>query len=66
MTHDEKLEQLKTELARQDAALAEARQQLESLGDVQLDVPQEWLRDLEQACTPAGIIPTALVVGIRG
>jgi hypothetical protein len=66
MTHDEKLEQLHMELARQDAALDQARDQLEALGDLQFEVPQEWLRELEEACAPAGIIPTALVIGIRG
>lgn len=66
MTHDEKLEQLRMELARQDAALDQAREQLEALGDLPFEVPQEWLRELEEACTPAGIIPTALVIGIRG
>ncbi len=66
MTHDEKLDQLRKDLARQDAALAQAREQLESLGDIHFDVPKEWLRELEEACAPAGIIPTALVVGIRG
>lgn len=66
MTHDEKLEQLRMELARQDAALDQARQQLEALGDLQFEVPHDFFRDLEQACTPVGVIPTALVIGIRG
>jgi hypothetical protein len=66
MTQDEKLEQLRTELARQDAALDEAREQMEALGPRRLDVPADFFCELEQACTPTGMIPTALVIGIRG
>jgi hypothetical protein len=66
MTQDEKLEQLRMELARQDAALDEAREQMEALGDLRFDVPADFFRELEQACAPTGMIPTAIVIGIRG
>lgn len=66
MTHDEKLEELRMELARQDAALADARQQIEALGDLPIEMPHGWEREIEEACAPMGTIPTALVIGIRG
>lgn len=66
MTQDEKLEKLRMELARQDAALDQARQQLEALGDLQFEVPQEWLKDIEDACAPPPMVAVAIVVGIRG
>lgn len=66
MTHDEKLEKLRMELARQDAALEEARQQLESLGDIPFEVPNDWLKEIEDACAPPPMVPVAIVVGIRG
>lgn len=66
MTHDEKLEQLHMELARQDAALEDARQQMEALGDLPLDVPGEWLKEIEEACSPPPMVPGAIIVGIRG
>jgi hypothetical protein len=66
MTHDEKLEELRMELARQDAALAEGRQQIEAIGDLPIEMPHGWERDIEEACMPKGMIPTALVIGIRG
>lgn len=66
MTHDEKLEQLRMELARQDEALDDARQQIEALGDLSFELPESWLRDFDDACAPQGMIPTAIVIGIRG
>lgn len=66
MTQDEKLEQLRMELARQDAALAEAREQMDALGPLPFDVPLEWLTEIEEACAPPPMIPVAIVVGIRG
>ena len=46
------LEDLQTELARQNAALEEAKTALAQLGDVQLHVPEELLTQLDDACTP--------------
>lgn len=66
MNQDEKLEQLRMELARQDEALDQARQQMEALPDLRVVVPESWLRELEDACSPQGMIPTAFVIGIRG
>ena len=66
MTHDEKLEQLRMELARQDEALDQARQQIEALADLPIEVPESWLREFDDACAPQGMVPTALVIGIRG
>jgi hypothetical protein len=66
MTNDEKLEALRMELARQDAALDNARQQMEAFADLRIEVPESWLRELEDACAPQGMVPTALVIGIRG
>ena len=66
MTHDERLAALRMELARQDAALEEARQQAEALAGAPIEVPEEWLREVDDACTPKGMIPRALVMGIRG
>jgi hypothetical protein len=66
MTHDEKLEQLRMELARQDEALDQVRPQIEALADLPIEVPESWLRELDDACTPQGMIPTAIVIGIRG
>ncbi|MEA2748121.1 MAG: hypothetical protein QOI41_2264 [Myxococcales bacterium] len=66
MTHDEKLEQLRMELARQDAALDEARQQMAALAELPFEVPTEWLNEIEEACAPPPILRGAIVVGIRG
>ena len=66
MTHDEKLEQLRIELARQDGALDHARQQMEALASFNIEVPEAWLREFEDACEPQGMIPSAIVIGIRG
>ena len=66
MTHDEKLERLRMELARQDEALDQARQQMEGLAGLNIEVPEAWLRELEDACEPQGMIPSAIVIGIRG
>jgi len=66
MTHDEKLEQLRMELARQDEALDQARQQNEALADLPIELAESWLREFDDACAPQGMIPTALVIGIRG
>lgn len=65
MTHDEKLTALQQELARQDAALDHAREEIESLGDHPIDVPQEWLQAIEDACAPQVIVPAAPIYGIR-
>lgn len=66
MTHDEKLEQLRMELARQDTVLEEARQQMEAIGDLPFEVPAEWLKEIEEACAPPPMVPGAIIVGIRG
>jgi hypothetical protein len=66
MTHDEKLEQLRMELVRQDEALDQARQQMEALAGLSVEVPEAWLRELEDACEPQGMVPAAIVIGIRG
>jgi hypothetical protein len=66
MTHDEKLEALRMELARQDQALDDAREQLEAFTDIPVEVIGPLCRDLEDACAPQGMVPTTLVIGIRG
>ncbi len=51
MTHDEKLEALRAELAKQDEALAAVKAALESAGDVELPVPASFLEELEAITT---------------
>jgi hypothetical protein len=63
--NDEKLTALREELARQDAALHHARQEIETFGDHSIDVPEEWLRAIEDACTPQVVIAAPIVFGIR-
>ena len=64
MTHDEKLTELRMELARQDASLDQARQQIEALTDHPIEVPEAWLREVEDACVPR-VTSVAIVIGIR-
>ena len=64
MTNDEKLTELRMELARQDQAFDNARQQIEVLADLPVEVPEEWLREIEDACV-SRVASTAIVVGIR-
>ncbi|CAN5677645.1 hypothetical protein BH09MYX1_BH09MYX1_61120 [soil metagenome] len=45
------LDDIQAELARQDQALATAMNDLNQLGDVQIQMPAETLRDLDDACT---------------
>ena len=66
MKHEEKLAELQAELARQDEALATAMRAVEELGDVDIRIAAEALREIEDACTPrASVISQPLYVGIR-
>lgn len=65
MTHDETLAALHADIARQDSELELARQQLEGIGDQRVEVPEDFLRALEDACAPAATTPAAIVIGIR-
>ena len=44
------LEDLKAELAQQNEALATAMNELTNLGDVQIQLPAETLRGVDDAC----------------
>jgi division protein CdvB (Snf7/Vps24/ESCRT-III family) len=50
MTHEEKLEALQAEFARQTEALAAASKQLAAMGDVELGIPREVLEQMDEAC----------------
>lgn len=52
------LEDLKAELARQDTALEDAKTAVAQLGDVQLQIPEELLAQLDDACTPQTSVTT--------
>lgn len=55
MTHDEKLEQLRMELARQDRELAECFHELRKLDpELEIAVATEWMSELELDCTVVG------------
>jgi len=66
-TIDERLEEIKKELARQDAAFAAAAKQLEGLDNVQVHIPPEMLQEIEDACTVRTTSTTPPVFfGLRG
>jgi hypothetical protein len=67
MTIDERLEELREELRRQDQELAAAMTALSEIpGDATLVVADEALRELEVACAPPERrTTTPMVVGIR-
>jgi hypothetical protein len=67
MTIDEKLEELRKELARQDAELEAAMKALaDAPSNVSITFPPELLRELEDACTPRVTRAAApIVIGIR-
>lgn len=52
------LEDLQAELARQNAALETANTTLAELGDVQIQIPEELLTQLDDACTPQASVTT--------
>ena len=52
------LEDLQAELARQDAALETAHTALAAMGDVQIQIPEELLTQLDDACTPQTSVTT--------
>jgi hypothetical protein len=56
---------IEEELARQDAELAQLKTTLESLGDVELLVPQTVLDEIEELATPRNPDSTISIVGIR-
>jgi hypothetical protein len=68
MTHDERLEALRMELARQDQALEDAMRSFEGRGDVPVPVDPSFLRELAEACEVRApqVIAQPLVFGIRG
>lgn len=67
MTIDEKLEELRKELARQDAELETAMKALsDAPANVSLVMPEDMLRELEDACAPrVARSPVPIVSGIR-
>lgn len=66
MMMDETLEELRKELARQDAELEAARQVLlEAPQNVALHVDDALLRDIEDACAPRVVSSQPFVVGVR-
>jgi len=66
MKPDTKLEDLQRELDKQNEELAEAMRQLEELSnDVNVEVPQSFFHDLEEACTPrtfGNIVPLSFML----
>jgi len=66
MNTDEKLAEIKKELARQEAQFAAAAKQLQELGgNVQFHIPQEMLQEIEEACTPRVSSTNPPVIGLR-
>jgi hypothetical protein len=59
--HQERLDEMRAELARQDAAWARARRVLAELGDVMVLVPSEILETIDASTR----VPTAREPGVR-
>jgi hypothetical protein len=58
---------IESELARQDAALEEARATLASFGDCEIHIAEEILQQLDDACTVRAVGPVAdFNYGLRG
>jgi hypothetical protein len=64
MSHDA-LKAIEDELARQNEAFASFKQTLESLGDVELQVPNEAIEELDDLAASRPYTPAMPCTGIR-
>ncbi len=64
--NDEKLNAIAAEIERQNETMKELEATLQSLGDVELAVPQTFFDELEEITSPRTTTPAMPVFGIRG
>jgi hypothetical protein len=64
--NDDKLNAIAAEIERQNEALEELEATLQSLGDVELAIPQAFLDELDELTTPRPPTPAMPIFGIRG
>ena len=62
----DKLKAIEEELARQNEALASFESILASLGDVELQVPTAFFRELEEACATRTMSSAPVMFGLKG
>jgi hypothetical protein len=65
MSHEKKLSAIQAELTRQDETFARFKHDLETLGDVELQVHTAFFEDFADATTTTNANPTAVCFGIR-